>query len=282
MKISVSELRDDVDKYIDMAEQQDIIVTKDGKHVAKIVNAQTGKGLSLKSVFDGISALSEQDAAKISEKVQNQYSRLYPSIHAVASVVGKRSGKEQGSTERMQRYLEIIINTLLKQEDYSKEVASWDKNLFLLSTQLHDVGEVAVTENFLKKAGELTDDEYEKIKAHTDLGIRIVQSVKEDLELGTMFQYAEIVAGSHHEKWDGTGYPQGLKAEGIPLQGRIMAIVDVYSALTTARPHREKKSHEEAVEIIKSCSGTHFDPIIVDAFLESQEDLKKAGGESSD
>jgi len=105
--------------------------------------------------------------------------------------------------------------------------------------------------------------------------------VKKNLELGVFFQQAEILAGSHHEKWDGTGYPAGLKADGIPLQGRIMAIVDVYDALTSVRPHRERKTHEEAVELIKRGSGTQFDPGLVDAFLANESEFKKAGDKFS-
>ena len=276
MKISVSELKCDIDKYIAMAEQEDIVVMKDETPVAKIVSASTAKGLSLDTVFEDFSKLSDLEIAKLNDSVKNQYSRLSPSINALADIVGEHGGKEQGNMARMQRYLEILIDTLQKRDDYKEEVASWDKYLFLLSTQLHDIGEAAVTGHYLKKAGELTEEEYAEIKAHTDLGISIVQRAKADLELGLMFQYAEVVAGSHHEKWDGTGYPQGLKADGIPLQGRLMAIVDVYSALTAVRPHRERKTHEEAIEIIKSCSGTYFDPAIVEAFLESENEIKQA------
>jgi len=276
MKISVFELKGDIDKYIAMAEHEDIIVMKDEKPVVKIVSTSTAKGLSLDTVFEDFSKFSDLELAKLNDSVKNQYSRLSPSINALANIVGEHGGKEQGNTVKMQRYLEIIIDTLQKRDGYKEELASWDKNLFLLSTQLHDIGEAVVTGHYLKKAGELTEEEYSEIKAHTDLGISIVQRAKADLELGLMFQYAEVVAGSHHEKWDGTGYPQGLKADGIPLQGRLMAIVDVYSALTAVRPHRERKTHEEAMEIIKSCSGTHFDPDIVEAFLESENEIKQA------
>jgi putative two-component system response regulator len=85
-----------------------------------------------------------------------------------------------------------------------------------------------------------------------------------------LLSHAEALAGSHHERWDGSGYPHGLKGSGIPLQGRIMAVVDVYDALTSNRPHRKKKTHEEAIEIIKNGSGSHFDPEIVNTFLENE------------
>ncbi|MCL2617374.1 MAG: HD domain-containing protein, partial [Defluviitaleaceae bacterium] len=242
MQISIAELKNNVEKYIEMAEQQDIVIVQDGKQVAKIGSASVSKASALESILH--EALADVDVDIEMTNQDSKYGRLYPVLNAVASLVGLHSGKEQGYAKRMKHYLEIIVDALQERDSYKQEVSSWDKNLFLLSAQLHDVGETAVHGHFLKKAGELTSEEYNEIKAHTDLGIKIVQQAKENLELGSLFQYAEIVAGSHHEKWDGSGYPQGLKADKIPLQGRIMAIVDVYDALTTVRPHREKKTHQ--------------------------------------
>jgi len=142
---------------------------------------------------------------------------------------------------------------------------------------LHDVGKIAVADRVLNKAKELTDEEYEKIKGHADFGVKIIQKVKENVENGNLLYHAEALTGSHYEKWDGSGYPRGLKGEEIPLQGRIMAIVDVYDALTTDRPHRAKKTHEEAVEIIGNSGGTQFDPDLVDVFLENEKEFETAG-----
>ncbi|MCL2367105.1 MAG: type II toxin-antitoxin system prevent-host-death family antitoxin [Oscillospiraceae bacterium] len=276
MLISVSELKKDVDKYVALAETQEVIVTKDGNPVAKIMSADATNALSLESVLRALPIDVDVDAAN----VEDQLGRLYPTLNIFADFVGVRSGKERGYADRMRRYLEIVLKDLAKRDHYKDDIASWDTNLLLLSTQLHDVGEAAVTESFLKKTGELTEEEFNEIKVHTELGIKIVKQAEDTLDLGTMFRYAEIMAGSHHEKWDGSGYPLGLKADEIPLQGRIMAIVDVYNALTTDRPHREKKTHKEAVEIIKNGSGTHFDPGLVEAFVEHESEFMKVRDES--
>ncbi|MCL2392814.1 MAG: HD domain-containing protein [Oscillospiraceae bacterium] len=274
MKITVSELKTNMEKYIELAQQQNISVTKDGVHVATIISADSDMTSAYESILD-------EAYSEISQKIYDagsQYEQLYPAFSKVANMVGLHGGKELGHADRMQYYLGIIINALLKNDSYKKEVASWDTNLFLLSAQLHDVGEAAIADQHLKKTGDLTESEFEEIKNHADLGVKIVQQAKESLELGTLFQYAEIVAGSHHEKWDGSGYPSGLKADAIPLQGRVMALVDVYDALTTDRPHRKRKTHKEAVEIIKNGSGTHFDPGLVEAFLAFESDFEGLTG----
>jgi len=200
---------------------------------------------------------------------------LHPTIKAVADFVGVRSGKDHGYVERMQRYLEILVNALLRHEGHKKEVSSWDKELFLLSAQLHDIGKIAVSDHVWNKSGKLSDDEHENVKLHADFGIRIVQQVKENTENGSMLHHAEALIGTHHEKWDGTGYPYGLRGEDIPLQGRIMAIVDVYDALTSDRPHRKRKTHKEAVEIIRNGSGTRFDPELTEVFFECEKEFEK-------
>ena len=105
--------------------------------------------------------------------------------------------------------------------------------------------------------------------------MNIIQQVKEGVTNGSMLHHAEVIASSHHEKWDGTGYPNQLKGKVIPLQGRIIAIVDVYEALVDDRPHRGRKTHKEAVEIIKSLSGTHFDPVLVKVFIEHEKEVEK-------
>jgi putative two-component system response regulator len=208
---------------------------------------------------------------------QKQSSRIRPAIQAISSIVGSRGGKAHGHPEKMQRYLEILVNALMKHKDFMDEVSAWDKEMFYLSAQLHDVGKITLSDQVLNKKSQLTNEEYEHIKSHTDFGVKIIQQVKENTESGSALDHAEAFTGSHHEKWDGTGYPNGLKGKDIPLQGRIMAITDVYDALTTDRPHRERKSHEEAVMIIRNGSGTQFDPELVNVFLECEQEFAKVG-----
>ena len=209
------------------------------------------------------------------KKFNNQNDQMHSTMKMLANAVGTRSGKEHGHVERMRRHLEIFVSALLKHENYKKELSSWDTELFLMSAKLHDVGKISVACHILNKTAKLTDEELEAVKTHADFGVRIVQKIKENIGNGNLLKHAEALVGSHHEKWDGTGYPLGLKGNEIPLEGRIMAIVDVYDALTSNRPHRKKHTHNEAVEIIMSSSGTHFDPELVDVFLECEKVLEK-------
>jgi putative two-component system response regulator len=194
---------------------------------------------------------------------------------AVSAIMDARTGLKNGHMDRIRRYLTILINELLKHERYRGEVSSWDLDVFLLSAQLHDVGKMAINDRILHKTGKLTKAEYEDVKIHTDFGLKVIQQIKENMDENILLHHAEALTGSHHERWDGSGYPLGLKGTKIPLQGRLMAIVDVYDALTNDRHDREKISHWEAVEMIKSHRGTYFDPDIVDVFLENEKEFMR-------
>ena len=188
-----------------------------------------------------------------------------------------REGMGNGRTERMRRWLELFIGVLLKHESFKEEVSGWDMEIFLMSAQLHDVGKIAVADHLLNKSDTLTKDEYGELKTHADFGLKVIQQIKESIDDVILLYHAEALAGSHHEKWDGTGYPQGLKGKEIPLQGRLMAIVDVYNAMTSDRPHRGMIFHKDAVDIIKSLKGTHFDPELVEVFLEHEKEFERVG-----
>jgi putative two-component system response regulator len=164
---------------------------------------------------------------------------------------------------------------LSKHENYKDEISSWDMGLFILSAHVHDVGKIAVPDHILVKDDKLSELEYEDVKGHVDFGIRVIQQVKENVRSGYLLHHAETLTGSHHEKWDGTGYPRGLKGEEIPLHGRLMAIADVYDALTSDRPYKKAFTHEEATDIINKDRGKHFDPNLVDIFLTVSDKFKE-------
>ena len=204
-----------------------------------------------------------------------------PNLDVVNSIVGVRSGKDPAHSERINKYLEIIVNALKGNDSFKDEISNWNTDLFLMSAQLHDIGHVGVSNTILGKSADLTPAEFDNMKNHVDLGVQIIQMIKNQVERTSLLDHAEALTGSHHERWDGSGYPHGLKGNGIPLQGRIMAIVDVYTALTSDRPHRVKKTHKEAVEIIRTGSGTHFDPELVKAFLEHESDFGSINPEAA-
>ncbi len=133
-----------------------------------------------------------------------------------------------------------------------------------MASPMHDIGKVGISDAILKKPGRLTDDEFVEMKRHTLIGARILEGAQSEL-----LKLSQVIALTHHEKWDGSGYPNGLKGEDIPLPGRIVAIADVFDALTSPRCYKPAFSVEKAIDIIKESSGKHFDPGVVEAFLRS-------------
>ena len=166
---------------------------------------------------------------------------------------------------------EVLLDELIKNDIYIDIVASWEKNLFLNSTMLYDLGKLYIHDSILKKPDKLKADEFSAVKEHTLMGVKIIDEIRTQLTENSMeanmLDYAKDFAAYHHEKWDGTGYPNGLKGYNIPLPGRLMAIADVYSALVSKRSYNKPYTHDEAAKIISQGKGTHFDPVLVDAFI---------------
>ena len=208
---------------------------------------------------------------------QSTYSELRSAIKMVANIMDIRSVSENGRSGAIQHCLRIFVTALLDNALYGAEVSSWDIELLLLSAQIHDIGQMGVNDSILGKSGALTEDEYEAIKAHIEYGLAVMRQIRDSLFNGSMLYHAEAIVSSHHEKWDGTGYPNNLKGRAIPLQGRIIAIVDVYEALVNDRPHRGRMTHAEAIETIQGLSGTHFDPELVRVFVRCEHEYEGVG-----
>jgi putative two-component system response regulator len=194
-------------------------------------------------------------------------------LKAVAELVECRDDVTGEHIERTQRCLEILLSAVFERSLYAEETSSWNVELVLQSSQLHDVGKISIRDSILRKPGKLTPDEFNEMKKHTTFGVDIIERIEESDEESAFLNYAKIFAGFHHEKWNGSGYPYGVKGEDIPLLGRLMAIVDVYDALTSVRPYKKAFSHDEAMKIISEEKGSHFDPILADAFLTLSDRL---------
>jgi putative two-component system response regulator len=128
------------------------------------------------------------------------------------------------------------------------------------------VGKIAIRDNILMKPAKLTAEEFNEIKKHTYYGEKVIEKIQESTKESVFLTHAKIMAGTHHEKWDGTGYPRGIAGSDIPLQGRLLALVDVYDALISERPYKKPLPPDGALEIIKQGSGNHFDPALVEVF----------------
>ena len=202
-------------------------------------------------------------------------------ISTIANMVENRDHVTGGHVERTQIYLGLIVNELFLTGVYIDEISTWDLDLLLPSAQLHDVGKISISDLILNKPDKLTSDEFELIKTHCAVGESIIDHIISKTKDDGFLLHAKRFAGYHHEKWDGTGYPRGLAGEEIPLEGRIMAVVDVYDALVSERPYKPPFSHAQAVEIIRDGAGKQFDSKIVDVFIKIENyfevELKKIG-----
>jgi len=196
-------------------------------------------------------------------------------LKAMAELVENRDDITGKHVERTQNYLSLLIGALLMRGLFAEEMHNWNIDWVLKSSQLHDVGKIAVKDEILKKNGDLTEEEFTEIKKHPHCGEEIIEKIKRSTTEHEFLEHAKIFAATHHEKWNGSGYPKGLKGEEIPLQGRLMAIADVYDALVSERPYKKPYTHEEAVDIIKKGRGSHFDPDLVDVFLEISDKFNK-------
>jgi len=162
---------------------------------------------------------------------------------------------------RMSRYCQLLAMAI----GFTKEQGE----LLLTTSPLHDIGKIAIPDSILLKPALLDDQEFEIIKTHTTLGAKMLSGSN-----SVFLKMAEMIALTHHEKWDGTGYPNGLREESIPLIGRICSVADVFDALSSERPYKEAWTFERTMAEIKRLKGTHFDPKLVEAFEDIQKDVK--------
>ncbi|MDR0320209.1 MAG: response regulator [Treponema sp.] len=206
-----------------------------------------------------------------------QVRQLQNSIVAVlADMVESRDKGTGGHIERTSIYIQILLQKMKERSVYATEIGEWDIEKIVSSARMHDLGKISITDVIINKTGKLTEEEYDVMKKHAEEGERIIDEIISRTSEDEFLQYAKLFAGTHHERWDGKGYPRGLKENEIPLQGRIMAIVDVYDALVSERPYKKAFSDEEAIKIIMQNSGTHFDPKIASLFFEVKDHIKSA------
>jgi putative two-component system response regulator len=199
-------------------------------------------------------------------------------ISVLADVVEERDKETGGHNDRTSAYVEILIKAMAEQGVYADEIREWNPEMVVLSARLHDTGKIHISDVILNKPGKLDTGELEQMKTHTMEGARIIDRMIEHTGEEEFLKNAKLFAEFHHERWDGTGYPHGLKGTDIPLQGRIMAIVDVYDALVSRRPYKEPYTDEEATRIISMDAGKHFDPKIVEVFLKVEDKIKAVKG----
>lgn len=208
---------------------------------------------------------------KTREKSQTQDAMIL----ALATLAEIRDNDTGNHILRTQSYIRAIVEELAKTAGFEDELDDDTIELICKSAPLHDIGKVGVPDAILNKPSGLTAAEFEVMKTHTTLGYSALRSAQAALGEDSFLHIAEQIALTHHEKWDGSGYPKGLSGKNIPFAGRIMAVADVYDALISERTYKKAFTHNEAMEIISDGSGSHFDPDIVEVFLSIEKKIEQ-------
>ncbi len=217
----------------------------------------------------------------VREKTRVIQDLQYAIVEAMSDMIERRDGSTGGHIIRTRDYLKILLDTAIEENAYNGQLKNLDSELYSHASQLHDLGKISVPDSILLKPGRLTETEYNVMKLHTVYGQEAIKHSMLKLKDVEFLQVASEIAISHHEKWDGTGYPNGIAGENIPISGRLMAIVDVYDAVISKRPYKEAFTHTVACDIIIKDSGKHFDPELVKVFIKIA-DVFKAISESEE
>lgn len=233
-----------------------------------LVKARVNNHLMLKSYQDNLELLVEERTSEL-RKTQEAI------INSMGVLAEYRDPETGGHIKRTQHYVRILAMQVKDHVRFKEGLSQEKIQLFYKCSPLHDIGKVAIPDNILLKPGKLTGEEFDKMKEHSLFGRDAISLCEKEIPGTSFLKYACEIAYTHHEKWDGTGYPLGLKGDAIPISGRIMALADVYDALISRRVYKPPFPHARAVAIIKEGRGTHFDPALVDAFLHIEEDFRQ-------
>ncbi len=221
-----------------------------------------------------VSEISRYLESMVREKTREIVVTQEAAIEALATLAEFRDNETGLHLKRIQKYVRLLCEELVRSSPYREYILSKPSYIDELVTAsiLHDIGKTAIPDEILLKPGKLTSEEFEVMKAHTTIGgeclARANQNFVNQTGKESFLALARDIALYHHERWDGTGYPRGLRGEKIPLSARIVALCDAYDALTTDRVYRMAMTHQEAKSIIVQGRGSHFDPAIVEAFLQ--------------
>ena len=223
-------------------------------------------------MFDEQLALSN----KVREEMETRHNIQNHVIEALANLIETRDAGTGEHIIRTKQYVGMLAAAMREDERFKDELNDGTIELMKNAAPLHDVGKISIPDSILLKPGKLTKEEFEVMKTHAPIGGEIIENVFAGMNDAEFLKMAEDIASAHHERWDGTGYPDGLKGEDIPLAARIMAVADVFDALVSVRVYKGAISPQDALDIIYSESGTHFDPDIIRVVRTISDELIKA------
>lgn len=228
--------------------------------------------LELQNHRKHLESLVEERTKHLNEAYNKLKIREEITLNMLAKITDLRDHDTGNHIERTTAFVRIIVEDIFNHPQQGYSLDQNEVENIISSSKLHDIGKIAIPDHILLKPGRLTIEEFDIVKQHPINGEQFFDNFIKKMD-DSFLETARIIAYSHHEKWDGSGYPLGLKGEDIPLPGRIIALADVYDALTSKRPYKDALSHKESVRIIIESSGTHFDPYLVKIFLAHKEEF---------
>lgn len=240
-----------------------------------IVLARVKNHLALKAMTDFLRNQNEFLESEVEKRTREIIAIQDVTILAMASLAETRDSDTGNHIRRTQYYVKALAEKLRSHPRFSQFLTDSNINMLFKSAPLHDIGKVGIPDRILLKPDRFEPHEFEIMKTHTTLGYDAIVHAEKALGINVDFLYfAKTIALSHQEKWDGSGYPQGLAGDAIPIPARLMAVADVYDALICRRVYKQGMPHEKAVKIMIDGRGSHFDADMLDAFLEIQEEFR--------
>ena len=240
-----------------------------------IVKLRVRNQIELKNYSDNLEDMVAEKTAEVIKKTEEANRTLDNALQGLANVIEHRDLESGEHVKRTQLYVGTLAKHLiLSRSKYAEELLPLQPEIIVKSMALHDVGKIAIPDRILLKPGRLDPEEYEIMKTHTVRGKEIIGELG-DIENSLYLKHCEDICYGHHERWDGKGYPRGLKEDNIPLAARLASIADVYDALVCARVYKAAMPYDEAIKIMVEGRGTQFDPVLIDALMEVREQFQK-------
>jgi putative two-component system response regulator len=233
----------------------------------EIVQLRVRNQIALKNYSDSLEEMVAEKTAEATKTLDN-------ALQGLANVIEHRELESGEHVKRTQLYVEALAGYIISSGSaYAGELIKLQPDIIVKSMALHDVGKIAIPDRILLKPGRLDPEEYEIMKTHTTRGKEIIGELG-DVNSSLYLKHCEDICYGHHERWDGKGYPRGLKGEEIPLSARIAALADVYDALVCARVYKSALPYGDAIAIIREGRGTQFDPVLTDALIQIQDKFR--------
>jgi len=240
-----------------------------------IVKLRVSKEIAYKNYSDHMEVLVAEKSAEVIQKTKELNASQESLLHGLANVIEHRDLESGQHVKRTQLYVYALATHLVQSNSvYARELVKLQPETIMKSMPLHDVGKIAIRDSILLKPGPLTPEEYEIMKTHTIRGKEIIEDLG-DINSSLYLRHCRDICVGHHERWDGNGYPYGLKGDEIPVTARLASLADVYDALVSSRVYKKTFSHDKSLSIIQQGKGTQFDAVMTEALLDIEGEFQK-------